>query len=497
MSPSISRSKLSLSFVVVLVVGSADGRVQSTPPRYTAEFLGDALGAAAMNASAQMVGTVSSPATRGFVAGPGMPLMLLPLPPGRTSSWANDINDAGAIAGAVSSSISPDFGGVAAVWFPDGTGGYGVVELGKLPGDIKSNATALNDAGDIVGWSHGGMFRRPVLFDLSGAVQDLTATGIFDPRDVNDRRVVVDGSFTAKRLDLTTMIVTDLGVPTGLPQNYLATSAAAINEWNQVCGLAILTSGTNCDRQAARYTDGIGWQIFSGCGQYNGAVDINDRGDVVMQLNLYPYVRFEGLGTFRIEDLIDESSGHWFVINGHGLVINDARQIALPAKNLTTNQTGLVLLNPEGVGTPLCAGDGSAGACPCGNASAAGAGQGCAHSGGHGAVLQASGSAVVAADDLVLRVSQGPPGHLALFLQGMPGSAQPFRDGLLCAGSPVIRLEPVVLDVAGAGASNVSIATKGHVTPGASRVYQAWFRDLHGPCAQGSNLSSALRIDWQ
>jgi hypothetical protein len=335
------------------LAGGALARAQATPPRYAPEFLGAALGAAAMNDSAQVVGTVTSPAMRAFVASPGLALTLLPLPPGRVSSAAHDINESGAIAGAVSSSTSTDFGPMAAVWIPDHHGGYVVVELGMLAGHIGSQATALNDAGDIVGWSKNGMYRYPVLFghparaDRALAIHDLTTTGIFDPTSINDQRVLVDSSFTVKRLDLNTMTVTDLGVPTGLPQNYMATRSSAINELNQVAGQAILATSTSCDRQAARFTDGVGWEIFSGCGPYNGAVDLNDLGDVVMQLNLYPYVRFEGLGTFRIEDLIDESGGHWYVINGYGLALNDARQMVVPAKNLVTNQTGLVLLTPQ------------------------------------------------------------------------------------------------------------------------------------------------------
>lgn len=489
---SSSRWLASWAALVPLALATAAG---AQAPSYSVEFLGPAINAASMNASSQVVGTLSSPAVRGWVAAPGSPLALLPLPSGRISSWANEINDGGAIAGAVSSSTSPEFGGVAAVWYPDGSGGYDVVELGMLPGHQRSNATSINDVGDVVGYSVQNGFRYPVLFTASGAVQDLSFTGIFDPSDVNDQRVLVDGSFTAKLLDLDTMVVTDLGVPS---QSYLATSGAAINESSQVCGLAILATSTNCDRQAARHTGGVGWQILSTCGPYNGAVDMNDLGDVVMQLNVSPYVRFEGLGTFKIEDLIHQTVGHWYVINGYGLAINNGRRMAVPAHNPTTGQSGIVLLTPEGeVGTPTCAGDGSSGACPCGNASAAGSGAGCAHSGGSGATSSATGSAVVAADDLVLHVANGPADVVALFFQGGPSAPVPFHDGLLCAGSPLTRLQAVVLDGLGAASTSVSIVSAGGVLPGTTRVYQTWFRDPGGPCATGSNLSAGLRIDWQ
>jgi hypothetical protein len=480
-----------LSFLAFAAQASAQA------PQYTAEFLGSAINAASMNGSAQVVGTVSSPATRGFVAGPGQALTLLPLPPGRVSSWAKDINDAGAIAGAVGSQVTPEFGGVAAVWLPDGSGGYMVVELGLLPGHQRSDATALNDAGDIVGYSVQNSFRIPVLF-APGGIQSLLSTGIFDPRDVNDQRVLVDGSFTAKLLDLDTMLVTDLGVPTGLPQNYMASSGAGINEAGQVCGQAILATSTSCDRQAARHTPGVGWQIFSSCGPFNGAVDMNDLGDVVMQQNVAPYVRFEGLGTFLIEDLIQAPLGHWFLINGNGLTIDNARRMVVPAQNQVTGQSGLVLLSPaEDLGTPVCAGDGTLASCPCGNESTAGVGAGCAHSGGHGAILVASGSTSVAAHDLVLHVTQAPPHASALFVQGLAAAPLPLHDGLLCLGTPVIRLEPIVTDALGTASSSISLAGAGGVAPGDTRVYQTWFRDPAGPCGQGSSFSAGLRIDWQ
>jgi hypothetical protein len=493
----LSRAAARLAAICVLCAGAVQAQ---TTPKYQAELLGTAINAAAMNASGQVIGTTSSSSgnLRGWIASSGSPLTELPLPPGRISSYANDITDQGLIAGAVGSAYSPEFGGVAAAWYPNGSGGYTVVELGTLPGHVRSNATALNDVGDVVGWSSDGTYRKPVLFTGPSGILELTSTGIFDPSAINEKRVVADNSFTVKLLDLNTMAVTDLGVPTGYPSNYLATRSAAINESNQVAGQAILTTSTSCDRQAARHTPVVGWEIFSSCGKYNGAVDINDLGDVVMQLNLYPYVRFEGLGTFRIEDLIDEAGGHWYVINGFGLAINNARQMAVPATNQVTGQSGLLLLTPENaVGTPLCWGDGSAIPCPCGNASAPGSGQGCLHSGAVGAVLKGSGSAIVANDDLVLHVTQGPPGRIAMFIQGVASISVPFNDGILCAGTPIVRLETLVLDSAGSGSSSVPIAAKGGAVVGVSRIYQTWFRDPLGPCGAASNLSAALRVDWQ
>lgn len=322
---------------------SATGMTALAQPRYEARFLGGSGGVAAMNEAAFVVGTSTTSGQRAWVADPDF--RLLPMPPGMRTSVANDINDLGQIVGAIGpSDYSVEFGGKAALWTPDGRGGYDVEILSGLPGEVASLATALNNVGDIVGYSFGGMYRRPLLFRSGNSPIDLTPTGVFDPSDVNDRRMVVDHSFTVKRLNLNTMTAEDLGVP---PGNYLATTAADINESNQVAGLAILTSGGNCDRVAARYTDGVGWEIFSSCGQWNGAYDLNDLGDVVMRLNVAPYVRFEGLGTFQIEMLInDPPVGHWYVINSFGLAINNRRQMAVFANNQQTGEAGAVLLTP-------------------------------------------------------------------------------------------------------------------------------------------------------
>ena len=318
-------------------------------PQYHARFITpgiSAINAAAMNESGDVVGTGTT-GSGAWVSRAGAAAVLLPLPPGAAYAFANDINDAGVIVGSVGPSSYPGLFGRAAAWFPDGAGGYTIVEYGTLPNHTASDALAVNNVGDIVGYSFSGMFRIPVLFTAPGGIQNLSSTGIFDPVDVNDQRVLVDQSYTPKRLDLDTMIVEDLGVPAG-PPNFASARAEAINESGQVAGTARLAISTNCYHVAARFTDGAGWEVFSNCGASNSAYDINDRGDVVMKLNVAPYVRFENLGTFLIEDLIVADVGHWFVINGYGLTINSSRQMAVPATNDVTGEGGIVLLTPVG-----------------------------------------------------------------------------------------------------------------------------------------------------
>jgi uncharacterized membrane protein len=311
------------------------------PPRYRVTPIVGAVGPSAINDSGTVVGTNSSP-MRAWISRGGSPAELLPLPPGDASSWATDINDAGVVVGATSPMPTPEFSGKATAWIPLPGGGHSVEILGTLPGHRTSNATALNDVGDIVGHSSNGTYRFPVRFALGTPPQDLTATGIFDPQDVNDGRVVVDRSFIAKTLDLDSMRVRTLTLP---GQGYLASSGAAINASGQVAGVLVRTS-SSCPREAARWDERIGWQPLSGCRANNGAQDLNDRGDVVMTVILSPYLRIEGSGTYLIDDLIETGTGTWSTFTLAPLAINQARQIATNARNDAIGFAGAVLLSP-------------------------------------------------------------------------------------------------------------------------------------------------------
>ncbi|MCA8981273.1 MAG: hypothetical protein KDC14_14680 [Planctomycetes bacterium] len=147
----------------------------------------------------------------------------------------------------------------------------------------------------------------------------------------------------------------------------------------------------------------------------------------------------------------------------------------------------------------FCAGDGFDGTdCPCGNNTAFLDGEGCRNSTGVGAKLNALGTLSFAADDLVLRVSQGRPYQPAVFVQGATTISLPFKDGKLCAGSPTERLEVGFLTSHGTLMTTQSIVTNGNVPgPGATRYYQAWYRDpVVSVCGTGSNFTSGLIIEW-
>ncbi|MEZ4647609.1 MAG: hypothetical protein R3E97_02280 [Candidatus Eisenbacteria bacterium] len=316
----------------------------SAAPALHAQYLGE-FRPYRMNETGQIIGNQTfGGAARGFVVSDSTPLLYLPLPPGMASSIATDISDTGVVVGATSAQVSPEFGGVAIAWDPDGQGGFTYRLLGALPGQTLGRATAVNDLGDIVGWSSDGTYRYAALFTDPDGVQNLNSL-IFDPVDINNQRVVVDGSFTVKRLDLDTMVVEDLGVPAG--GGYLATSSVRINEAGQVGGLAIRATSQDADREPARYTDGVGWEIFGPVGVRNSVMDMNEQGDCAILLYTDLYVRYEGGGTHRVEDLIVDEVGHWGVSYLSGFTLNSSGWIATYATNDVTGEVGTILLKPS------------------------------------------------------------------------------------------------------------------------------------------------------
>ena len=152
------------------------------------------------------------------------------------------------------------------------------------------------------------------------------------------------------------------------------------------------------------------------------------------------------------------------------------------------------------VGTSECFCD--AANAPCGNASPT---TGCLNSVGTGAEITGSGTDVIANANLVLSVTGARPLKSGVWLQGTATNQILFRDGNLCVAGLTVRLYPDVIDANGdndttdvpAGSIVAQSGSKGYVIGPGSLWYQMWYRDGGGPCGTQSNLTNALRVDWQ
>ncbi|HUR28751.1 MAG TPA: hypothetical protein VM509_11235, partial [Planctomycetota bacterium] len=154
-----------------------------------------------------------------------------------------------------------------------------------------------------------------------------------------------------------------------------------------------------------------------------------------------------------------------------------------------------------------CFGDGTSGACPCGNTVTAGLVSGCrATATGVGVRLDDQGISSLGSDSLRFYAVNLPPSGVALLLQGHPGVALPFQDGLSCMSGPLLRIysatfQNSALDLAPAGGARVhsrSAALGDPILAGTSRAYQLYFRGpATGLCQAGNgNLSNSVVVDW-
>ncbi|MBL8861007.1 MAG: hypothetical protein JNK02_03265 [Planctomycetes bacterium] len=149
----------------------------------------------------------------------------------------------------------------------------------------------------------------------------------------------------------------------------------------------------------------------------------------------------------------------------------------------------------------FCAGDGTHGACPCGNTGAPGAG--CANSVTSGGVLVPSGVSFVEYDSFALDASNLPSSTTCLFYQGTgasaPGTA--FGDGLRCASGVVIRIGSKTASGGNAtypGPGDPAVSVRGSIPAGgAQRTYQVWYRNAAPFCTAATfNTTNGVRVRW-
>ena len=154
-------------------------------------------------------------------------------------------------------------------------------------------------------------------------------------------------------------------------------------------------------------------------------------------------------------------------------------------------------------GMPICPGDGSGTACPCGNHSPSGAHEGCLSSLGIGGTLRATGVASLSGDTLALHGAQMPDAPCLYFQGTTPqaaGAGSVFGDGLRCAGGSIVRLGTKSNQAGGStypSGGDASVSLRGQVAAAGSRVYQVWYRNAAPFCTAFTfNLTNGLEVAW-
>ena len=120
-----------------------------------------------------------------------------------------------------------------------------------------------------------------------------------------------------------------------------------------------------------------------------------------------------------------------------------------------------------------------------------------------GAVMGASGTTSLAANDFVLETSNAPANRFGLYFYGPNQLQVTFGDGFRCVGGNTFRLQPIG-QTDGAGfisrpvdfGSAPTNAGPGEIVAGSTWNFQFWFRDPMGPGNSGFNLSDGLQVNF-
>jgi probable HAF family extracellular repeat protein len=218
------------------------------------------------------------------IADPGEMVNLGALP-GDTASYAYGVSNAGQVVGTSRAVPLPGDGNERAVRFNPG-GAPTDLGLGQGSNAYSSNATGVNDAGQIVGGALSGPAYRPFLRSASGALTTFTLAAPYnvsgEAHAVNSAGDVVgySGGFAGDSGFIRTAggTITPVGFPSpSLPYNY----AWDVSDSGVVSGEGFNSAG---DYHAFRYAAGSGEVVdlgtLPGFGSSEG-YGVNDNGDVV------------------------------------------------------------------------------------------------------------------------------------------------------------------------------------------------------------------------
>lgn len=295
-----------------------------------------------------------------FIATLGDGVVELPLPDGYNSGSALDVNDIGVVVGTVSTSSLPHDFGEPAVWTPNAMGGYDVMipeQFTTVPsplGDLSVNggqAVAINNNGDILGWSRYQGFQGgpSTMFSMVGAPVNLGELG-FDAtvRDVNDNGIAVGGRY---RFDLNTMSATDLGLPDPIqPGNvsFQTVIAYSINNLDEVIVAADLASVPTENYLTYIHDLNDGYTRLNPAqlpSRFVGFYDNNDLGDVSASGGVY-FAPEDTLVAAGYNTLLDPSDSNWSVALGY--IAND-RKVYTTAYDAGADINAIVVLVPDSV----------------------------------------------------------------------------------------------------------------------------------------------------
>jgi hypothetical protein len=190
-------------------------------------------------------------------------------------------------------------------------------------------------------------------------------------------------------------------------------------------------------------------------------------------------------------DLLDAARVAAGDFNGDG-----AADLAVASGAPSVDQLDVFRGGCSGILGSFCSGDGSGTPCPCGAVGAPGVG--CPTSLGAGALLSASGSASLLADDLAFQGSALLPGQSAILFVGDSalngGAGVPFGDGLRCAGGSLRRLGLRIPDAFGNAGWGPGLAAQGGWGAGDLRRFQVGFRDPANACGNSFNLTQGVEV---
>ena len=400
----------------------------------------------------------------------------LPDAPGLANTRAIDVNNAGVIAGdgAYDSGVA---------WrFEDGT----YTLLGTLPGDGRSIAYMLNEAGEVAGTSWAFTFAIPKKAVVSRRGEPLLRLTEGEATAVNALGQVAGWHTGFAPYRYTPGVgIENLPLVPGKSYHY----PWGINERGDVVGRATHANGNGS--VPFIFTDDGGSRQIGNFGGSASAVSINGHGQVVGNYRPsgggQPWIWDEARGLRFLHSLIDSSLGY----SPYDAVrINERGEILVRAYSNAHGGFQPVLLTPREPSQPglaYCLGEG---ACACGEDRLAG----CANSTGAGARLAATGSASVAADDLVLRASGLPPHAFGIVFAGPTAIELPFGDGQRCVGGPLVRFPLRSADAAGDLAEGPAVLSWVGAASGDTQHFQCWYRDPMGCTGAAFNLSNGYEV---